>query len=206
MKMTQDMNLTKRIQLIKELLELFTQTEESIATSENRLVKISEKLHTQSLDESSNEIVNEADQYTKNIEEANSQNVRVTSEINDWYGFVKDRKSAGSLFFPIKFYFFKRRLKKSIKNANDKIQNISISNRFVKERLVILGQKLEINTTLALKSSQEYLEYEKLLEKKESILSELQYLLPSIPDVCPVDLGDNGAYDLLGKLSEFKAN
>jgi len=43
------------------------------------------------------------------------------------------------------------------------------------------------------------------LKKKEELTAELEYLLPTIPDVCPVMLSPNGIDTLIDKISSAAA-
>ncbi len=128
------------------------------------------------------------DKYKANIEKIKKLRSQLTEEINEWYGFIKDTAQIKKLSFPLKFQIRKRMLKNSIKRVNDSIAKITIENRFIKENLTIWEHKLELDCIGKIKEGSDYSNYDLLLKKKAAIIDELKYILPTIPEICPLEL------------------
>ena len=138
--------------------------------------------------------------YHNNVEKIREINKEITTLINSWYQFVKDEKETGKLSFPIKYFVGKRSLNKKITGLNKEITSITINNRFIKENLSMLLQQLEMKAVCLAKSGGNYLEFEKILLKYKDLISELKYLLPTIPGLCPVDITSSGIENSINKL------
>jgi hypothetical protein len=126
------------------------------------------------------------DNYISNNEKIKNLKLEVTAIVNDWFGFIKDADEIKKLTFPVKLYLRKKKLKNSIKNINTSISNISIENRFIKEKIISWEHELGIECVKAIKTGTEFSHYEKLLKTKIEIIEELKYILPTIDGVCPL--------------------
>ena len=123
----------------------------------------------------------EINKLKTNIEKIKEHSNHVTEEINRWYQFTNDPQEIIKVTFPLKFYFKRIKLRKEIAAANKLISRISIENRLIKENLKKMERMIESDTLQQIKNSGMYKEYEALLQKKEARLSDLCYLLPTIP-------------------------
>ena len=88
---------------------------------------------------------------------------------------------------------------------NKEILSITIDNRLIKERLTLLEHQLEISAMKKIKTGGIYQAYDKLLSRKSAIISELEYLIPTIPGLCPARIRDPGAEELLARLADIEA-
>ncbi|KJS82505.1 MAG: hypothetical protein JM58_14875 [Peptococcaceae bacterium BICA1-8] len=125
----------------------------------------------------------EVNKLRTNIEKIKEYNNHITDEINRWYIFTNDPQEIIKLTFPLKFYFRRLKLRKEIAVTNKQISKIFIENRLIKETLKKMERMIEANTLEQIKNSGMYKEYEALLQKKEERLSDLRYLLPTIPSL-----------------------
>lgn len=197
-----DPKLSKRIDLLKQLLKRYIDIENDINAAESQLEETSGRIHAEYIAASQDEKNRATNKFSNNIEEANIINTLITAEINDWYQFIKDEKSMSSLTFPLKFYFKRKKLFNDIKKANEKIQNLSINNRFIKENLNFVGQELGNNSSSKLKNLNSYSEYEKLQRKRDNLITELKYLIPTIPGLCPIELSSGKAAEIIDMMSD----
>lgn len=193
-------NLQKRIKLLLELLSELKTTYLVLEEATTGIENASGSFYDETMHENRNEIHDEVEKHRKNMEKINAINNESTAGINSWYEFAKNRKEMEKLAFPIKFYLKKRSLYKSMKKANEELLSISIENRFIKEKLTILQRQLETAAIRQIKQGKGYYDYEKALLKKDSLVSELKYLIPTIPGLCPADVGNSGINALLGRV------
>ncbi|HEY9060243.1 MAG TPA: hypothetical protein VIO64_07045 [Pseudobacteroides sp.] len=144
-------------------------------------------------------IKEDMDSYISNNEKVKNLKLEVTAMVNDWFSFIKDENEVKSLTFPVKLYLKRKKLRNSIKNINASISNISIENRFIKEKLISWEHDLGIECIKAIKTGREFSHYEKLLKIKRQILDELKYILPTIEGVCPLELDLNNISQFIEK-------
>ncbi|MCX7747234.1 MAG: hypothetical protein N2645_10140 [Clostridia bacterium] len=189
------------INLLCELKNIYVELEKYSADIETCSNSFYEKLFS----ERKADIAPDIEQYKNNMEKIKQLNNEVTSLINAWYDFTKDSNQIKKLIYPLYFYFKKRSLDKGVKNINTMIQNLTIENRFIKEKITVWEHELEIKAIQLIKEDKDYHHYENLLKKKDLILKELQYLLPSIPGICPLELESNSLDLLIEKLSKIPA-
>lgn len=142
------------------------------------------------------EIKEDIDDYNGNMRKLKQMNLDLTTSINRWYEFVKDKVQMRKFTFPLRFYLKRKKLCKEIKKANEDINNLIVQNRFITEKINNWEHQLKFQAIQKLKQEVDYKRYEELLSRKEGIISELLYLLPTIPDVCPIDV-DLECLDLL---------
>lgn len=144
--------------------------------------------YDQAVDEMKEELQSILDEYHKNIDMIREINNEITSSVNSWYDYQKDEKASSMLTFPIMFNVRKRKLYKKIESLNRQISEITINNRFLKEKMAAAGLKLETRAACLAHKGESYDEYEKLMQRKKDIEDELKYLLPTIPGLCPADI------------------
>lgn len=147
-----------------------------------------------------NEIHPDIAKYNENVRKMKNLNIGITAQINEWYGFLKNEKELEKLSFPIKYYFNKRKLSSFISKANESISNLVIENRFIMEHLTVWEHQLELDAIQLIRQEMDFKRYEELIKRKDAIISELKYLLPSIPHVCPVEIDTGNLNPLIEKI------
>lgn len=129
----------------------------------------------------SGKIKEKVDQFNQNVEKVKNLNVGITSSINEWYQFTKNEKELSSLFFPLRLYFMRKRIKSKIKEHKAEITNIGIKNRLIVEDIQRLESNLEYEASARLKKDVRYQDYVAHLETKARLIEEIRYLIPTIP-------------------------
>lgn len=152
----------------------------------------SDKYFDEAFREKEEELRSVLNTYHSNIGAIRELNNEITSLVNSWYDFLRDEKETGSLFFPFAFFAKKKMLINKIRAINARITEMTINNRFIKEKLTVLGHQLEIRALSLARSGERYLVYERLLADQNDIISDLKYLLPTIPGACPADISAAG--------------
>lgn len=177
-----------------------------------RLSEIASEIETQSgsyyekaFQEHIAEIRSEAGKFRCNVERVEEINREITNRINQWFEYVKDQKEMARLTFPLRYFLKKRSLGTVIRKLNEEVAGIAIENRFIKEQLTIWEHKLEVMAIQQIKTGEGYQVYEQLLAKREAVIQELKYLLPTIHGLCPADIGVSDIDALLNKLSSIEA-
>ncbi|HEX2947412.1 MAG TPA: hypothetical protein VHT96_15855 [Clostridia bacterium] len=174
--------------LLNELDQLYRELDKAASDAEST----SDGFYEQAYNERQDELRSVIEKYHENIDRIREINKEITASINSWYEFIKDEKKSALIIFPISFIIGKKKLYKKISNLNSEITEITINNRFIKEKLAALGHQLEIRAESLARSGANYLEYEELLSKQNAIVSDLKYLLPTIPGACPADISFAG--------------
>lgn len=190
-------NLTKRKQLASALLNELKSINSNLENIASEMERNSGAFYEDAFKEKRSELEAVMESYHQNVVRVREINNEITASINSWYGFIKDENENGKINFPLLFFFKKRTLYKKIKNLNDEISSITINNRFIKEQLTALEHQLEIKAVSLARSDGNYKEYENLLLKHKTISEELKYLLPTLPDMCPVELSSTGIEKLV---------
>lgn len=196
--------LDRRLNLLRDLLYEMKETNLKIDHLASEIEKTSGVYYQQACGESQEEIQQEVEKYKSRISRIADISREITSKVNVWYDFSKSKSEMSSLLYPVLYYFKKQKLNKQLKKLNSEISSITIDNRFIKEKLTLLEHQLEIKAIQKIKEDNSYLEYESLLQKKELLMAELQYLLPTIPGLCPAVLDSRGVTEVLEKLSKLE--
>jgi len=172
------------INLLAELKILYEQSNNKFVDIENSSANLYESI----FHEYKGSIQHEVDKYEANVKEIAQLNYQIIERINQWYGFSKDHKEMKRLFFPVRFYLNKLKLRKQIKKANQEINRITVENRFIKEKLVDWEYELEDKALQQIKQSEHFEKYLLLLEKKNDLISDFEYLLSTLPVTYPINL------------------
>jgi len=180
-----------RTEFSKTLLLNLKDTYEEINKVTEEISKISSNFLKQYYIDNNEAITKEINKLKENIDKIKQYNYQVTEDINKWYQFTNSSTEIRKLSFPIKFYWKRLKLSKKINRINKYIYRISIENRLIKEGLKKIERSIESSTLQHIKNSGIYKEYEELLRIKETSLSDLKYLLPTLPSSPKkIDLND----------------
>lgn len=194
-------NLPRRKELAVTLLSELKNVYGQLESGSSEVEKTSGDFYEEAFKEKQEELLSVMADYHKNVNRAREINNEITASINFWYEFIKDDNKTGKITFPISYFRRKRSLNKKITGLNEDVSSITINNRFIKENLTMLEHQLEMKAVSLAKSGGNYLEFEKTLLKQKSIVTELKYLLPTIPGLCPADISSTGIDKLLTALS-----
>lgn len=187
--------------LLRELDRLYLQLDKAASDTENT----SEDFYEQAFHERKEEIQSLIEKYHENLDRIREINKEITTSINSWYEFIKDEKDSALITFPVSFLIRKKRLYKKISILNGEITEITIDNRFMKEKLAALGHLLETRAESLARAGENYIEYEDLLTQQNAIVSDLKYLLPTIPGACPADISVSGIHKTMEALATYAA-
>jgi hypothetical protein len=188
--------------LLQELDRLYQELDKAASDAEST----SEEFYSQAFGERKEELQSVIEKYHENIDRIREINKEITASINSWYEFVKDEKKSALITFPISFIIRKKRLYKKIYDLNGEITEITINNRFIKEKLAALGHQLEIRAESLARSGANYLGYEELLSQQNAVVTDLKYLLPTIPGACPADISVSGIQKTMKALAQGHEN
>lgn len=197
----QDNNLSRRMDLAVELISQLEDIYGGLVKASSDMEKHSGSFYKQLFDENKKDIRDQTDKFKENLEKIKQFNYEITEKINSWYDFVKSPEEIKRITFPLKLFFKKKNMRNSIEKINKAIANLTIENRFIKEQLVQWEHELELKAVQLIKQGDGYEKYQQQLIKKDEIQSELKYLLPTIPGICPVDLDLRDIGQLRKKLS-----
>ncbi len=151
------------------------------------------------------EIQGDIDSYKTNLQRMKEINMEITAKLNEWYDFIKDSNEIKKVSFPIKLYFMKKKLKSSITKMNGDISSLSIENRFIREKIINWEQDLSVRALHEIREGEEFHNYEELVRKKDNIISELKYLLATIPELAPVEFDLDNIDKMIDKLLKIAA-
>ncbi|MCX7710767.1 MAG: hypothetical protein N2484_13085 [Clostridia bacterium] len=200
-----DNNMQRRILFATELLYELKKVSMGIKDCLSHVENHSNGFYRDLFKECKKEIQGETDLYKENIEKIKQLNLEITSKINEWYIFVKNPAELKKVVFPIMFYLKRRKLNQFIQKANDTISQLTIENRFITERLTNWEHELELKAIQLLKEEVNYQQYEELLKSKDAIIAELKVLLPTLPQVCPIEIEIDRIDLLIEKIAKIPA-
>ncbi|MCX7923397.1 MAG: hypothetical protein N3B21_15510 [Clostridia bacterium] len=198
-------SLLQRTNFIIELLSDLKDVQSQLINTSSDIEKRSGAFYEKTFYETKNSIQAEIDRYKSNIEKIKQLNYDITAKINNWYEFSSSTEESQRITYPIRFHFKKSELKKSIKSMNEAISNLVIENRFIKEKIINWEHQLEIEAIMQIKQGNSFHQYEGLLNKKSMLISELKYLIPTVPDLCPIELDLSNLDQTIAQLSKIPA-
>lgn len=167
------------VSMLKTLKEVYLELNDLSSCIENN----SEDFYERLFNSSKLEIQGDIEAYKANIEKMKQLNLNVTENLNQWYDFIKDSNEIKKVTFPIKLHLRKKRLKSTIAKMNQEISGLSIENRFIREKIVNWEQELSVKALQQIKIGDEFSRYEGLIKKKDHLVSELYYLISTIPGI-----------------------
>lgn len=194
-----------RITFVVELLMDLKNTCNQLVQASSGIEKCSDSFYEKLFHENRGKIQSELDKYSGNTAKAKQYKLEMTEKINSWYEFIKNEKEIKKITFPVKFYLKKRELQRFIKRMNEAISSMAIQNRFIKEKLTAWEHELELKSIQQIKQGEDYSIYEQLIRKKEHLISDLKYLLPTISGICPIEFGLSDIDGLVEALLKMKA-
>ena len=189
------------ISLLNNLKEVYEELKELSSDIEN----CSESFYENLFKSSRVEVENDIENYKNNIQKMEQLNINVTTKINEWYSFIKDTNEIRKVTFPIKLYFRKKAFKKTIDKMNSEILDLSVENRFIREKIINWEQELSVRALQEMKKGDEFSKYEELNRKKDHLVSELTYLLATIPDLESAEFDMNNIDTIIDKLLKIAA-
>lgn len=201
MKLMKENNFTRRKELVCSLLKQLKDTclqlkdlaEEMGGSADLYLQKV--------FSENNDEIMALVEEYNGNIRQAEEISQQMTCRMNDWFAFTTDEKNLSGFLFPLRYYFEKKEVKSFINRSRDQISEKVIRNRFVREKLDGMEEKLRSRAVMKIESEEKFIAFNELSGLKKEILGHLSYLMPTIPDLCPLEFTIDDIDHLIVKLS-----
>jgi vacuolar-type H+-ATPase subunit E/Vma4 len=178
--------LEKRIDFALDLLRELKDLSEELTQGFDRIEKNSLNLYNAVFEQEKRCIQDEIENYQRNAQKINRLNQEIITTINSWYDFSKDPREIKKLFFPVRFWSIRRKLKKRIKSINEEIGRMEMENRFIKEKIAAWEHELEQKALFQIKQGEHYQEYLRMMERKAHLISDLKYLLATLPLTYPV--------------------
>ncbi|WP_010247558.1 hypothetical protein [Acetivibrio cellulolyticus] len=200
-----DSNMQKRSAFVLSLLNELNDVYKELKKLSSGIESNSDNFYESIFNSSKVEIQGDIDSFKSNLEKMKEINMNITAKLNEWYDFIKDSSEIRKVTFPIKMYFMKKDLKNSITKMNAEISNLSIENRFIREKIINWEQELSVKALHEIRNGQEFNSYEDLVRKKDNLIIELKYLLATIPDLAPVEFDLDNIDRIIDKLLKIAA-
>ncbi|MFZ5988313.1 MAG: hypothetical protein ACOYWZ_14465 [Bacillota bacterium] len=200
-----DSNVQKRTTFVLTLLNNLKEAYKELKELSTGIESDSDTFFERLFNSSKVEIQGDIEAYKANIEKMKQLNLSITERMNEWYDFIKDSNEIKKVTFPLKLYFKKRNFKKTILQMNREISEISIENRFIREKIINWEQELGVRALQEIKKGDEFSKYEELIRRKDNLISELKYLLATIPDIDPVEFDLDNIDKIIDKLLKMAA-
>lgn len=151
--------------------------------------------------ESNEEILSLVEEYNGNIRQVEEITRQMTGRMNEWVSFATDEKNQSGFLFPLRYFLEKREVKGFIARSREQISEKVIRNRFVKEKLDAMEEKLRCKAVLKIETEEKFQSFNDLAGLKKEVLEHLSYLMPTIPELCPVEFSIEDIDHLILKLS-----
>mgnify|MGYP006288142561 CR=1 FL=1 len=149
------------------------------------------------------DIQKKIDCFWNNVKRVEELNNKITSLINEWFEFSKNKKNMASPFYPIRFRINKNNIKRNIKKTNEEILDISVENRFIKENLNDWEHDLKKDSVGDIKSGKFFKKYESLISEKNNLLNELMSFLPTIEGLSPIEIDLSNIDEAINKINSL---
>lgn len=195
------MQTNKRLDLLKALLLNLEDTSLRLMELSSQLNDFATSYYEKKVSDGKSDIRELVSGFRANEQKIQELNSAATAGINSWYDFVKEQDEMKSFLFPVKFYLNARKLRKQIKNNNDRISSVQIENRFLKEQLTAWEQDLYENCHKEIKKTDFYLRFRKLVQQKEELITQIKYLIRTVPGLCPANIDISNIKDVMLKIS-----
>lgn len=165
-----DSNMQKRSAFVLSLLNELNDVYKELKKLSSGIESNSDNFYESIFNSSKVEIQGDIDSFKSNLEKMKEINMNITAKLNEWYDFIKDSSEIRKVTFPIKMYFMKKDLKNSITKMNAEISNLSIENRFIREKIINWEQELSVKALHEIRNGQEFNSYEDLVRKRITLL------------------------------------
>lgn len=200
-----DSNIQKRLEFVLSLLSELNDVYKQLKGLSSGIENNSDTFYEKTFNSSRLEIQGDIDSFKANLERIKEINMNITTKLNEWYDFIKDSTEIKKVTFPLKMHFIKKNLKSTITKMNEEISSLSIENRFIREKIINWEQELSVKALHQIREGEEFHTYEELVRKKDSLLLELKYLLPTIPDLTPLEFSLDNIDKMIDKLLKIVA-
>ncbi len=201
MKPMKENNTAKRKELIGYLLKQLKDTCLQLKELANEMGGAADMFLERAFLESNDEIMSLVDEYNGNIRQVEEITQQMTGRMNEWFSFATDEKNQSRLLFPLRYSLEKKEVRNFISRSRDQISEKVIRNRFVKEKLDGMEEKLRCKAVLKIETEEQYQSFNDLTKLKKEILEHLSYLMPTVPEVCPVEFSIEDIDHLILKCS-----
>lgn len=201
MKHMKESNESRRKELVCLLLKQLKNTCLQLQEMANEMEGSTDDFLEKAVQETQEEIIALVEEYNDNIRQVELITQQMTDRMNEWYTFAKDEKKMASILFPLLFVLEKRKVKSFIRQSRDRISERVIQNRFTRDKLNAMEEKLRCKAVLSLESDERFEAYAELTCRKKEILEHLFYLMPTISELCPLDFGLEDIDNLVARLS-----
>jgi hypothetical protein len=200
-----DSNIQKRSTFVLSLLNELNSVYKELKNLSSGIESNSDNFYERIFNSSKVEIQGDIESYKSNLEKTKEINMNITAKLNEWYDFTKDSNKIKKVTFPVKLHFMKKNLKNIITEMNAEISSLSIENRFIREKIINWEQELSVRALHEIRDGEEFQNYEDLIRKKDSLISELKYLLPTIPDLAPFEFSLENIDNMIDKFLKIVA-
>jgi hypothetical protein len=198
-----DGNVQKRATFVLSLLNDLNEIYKELKSLSTGIENNSDEFYERIYNSSKYEVEGDINSFRTNLEKMKEINMNITAKLNEWYDFIKDSKEIKKVTFPIKLHFMKKNLKNTITKMNEEISNLSIENRFIREKIINWEQELSVRALHEIRNGEDFHNYEELVRKKDTIISELKYLLSTLPGLTPVEFDLENIDKMIDKISKI---
>lgn len=178
-------NIQRRLILIDELAKNIIEINKILISHISDIENLSHDLFIKLLHENNNAVQADSDTFKLNLNRIRQMNSQSTSEINEFFNFIKDGNEMNKITYPFKFLIKKRNLLIHIKKLNENIASFTMENRFIKEQLSIKKNEYEKGIIKQVNESNKFAAYQQILNKKKRLISDLEYLLATVKHLFP---------------------
>lgn len=197
--------MTARIELLIEMLYQYKKLVSEMQNISTTIEKNSKECYASFFGKNMTNIQDSIIKHGNNIDRAKAINDGITAAVGNWYDFVKNPAEVSRLTYPLRFYRRSKALRKKIKALQEELSSILIENRFIAEQVTIWQQSLETEVIMETRKSETYATYNKTSAGMEALVSEMKYLIPTIPGLCPSCVSVTEIDTLIEKLRCYEA-
>lgn len=197
--------MTARIELLIEMLYQYKKLVSEMKSISAGIEKNSQECYKAYFTKNMSNIRDSIAKYGANVDRAKIINDEITAAVGNWYDYIKNPDEVSKFTYPLRYHRHANALKKKIKALQEELSSILIENRFISEQVTIWQQSLETEVVMDTRKSEAYLEYNKISADLEALVSEMKYLIPTIPGLCPSFISIDEIDTLIEKLRCYEA-
>lgn len=197
--------MTARIELLIEILCQYKKLISDMKSISARIEKNSQECYKAYFTKNMPNIGESIAKYGANVDRAKMINDEITSAVGNWYDYIKNPDEVSKFTYPLRYHRRAKALKKKIKSLQEELSSLLIENRFISEQVTIWQQSLETEVVMDTRKSQAYMDYNKTSADLEALVSEIKYLIPTIPGLCPSCISIDEIDTLIEKLRCYEA-
>ncbi len=193
---------SQRLELVTDMLKFLFEIQEKLSELKGQIETTCRSIYMQTYDNKLCELDESRVRLETNLQKIQNLNNKAIHFINEWHQWSNNNANRCSIAFPVKYLLKKKKVEKSVSRINREIVQITIDNRLIQERLASWEIEVKRLAEIQINESDPFRMLNELLFEKKKVILDLEYLLSTMPEVCPIEI-DLGCPENLNRLLSY---